>query len=396
MVLTFLIYRIANQKLSDIGFSEYNIFRRTNSLILPLLMIGLGVAVPRFVSMDSKRNTFFLTGIIWISISSIIILLTILIGIDFFSFFFYGDIDYKVHIILIGFLVMTFGFHSIIYGFLRGKHKLYFSNIIQVINIGFIPFFVFFITEKVVEIIFLNFILMFSSCIIVSIIILFKFKIKFVKNDFINDSKILLKFGLPRVIGDFALLALLSLPTYIILNLNKNLIFAGDIAYGITLLNLFGAFFSPLSIVLLPEISKFLINKDFNIIKKRFRTFFIVSLLITLILYLIFFFFTDFILTFLLGDNYNISIIKFSQIILSASFGYVLYIILRSFLDAIYFKANNSINLLIILMIYLTLVFIGKNFKFTIDYYLYSYVISLSLLGLITLYQTNIAIKKLK
>jgi O-antigen/teichoic acid export membrane protein len=396
MCLSFLIFRIANQQLSEFGFSEYNVFRRTTSLLLPLLMIGLGVAIPRFISLEKNRNSLFLTGIIWIFISSIILISILFFGVDFFSKLFFGSISYKLHIISIGFLLMNFGFHSCIYGYLRGKLNVYFSNFIQLLNTGIIPLFVFFISSNILEIIVYNVLFLFCSCLIFTLVLIKKHKIKLKINYFKEDSKILLNYGLPRVIGDFSLLAILSLPTYIILKIENNLLIAGDVAYGITLLNLAGAIFSPLSLVLLPEISTFLIEKNIKSIVKRFKIFIILSLSLTLIGYFVFYFLSEFVLLILLGKGYHNSIGSFSKIILMGSFGYVLYIVLRSFLDAIHVKATNSLNLLIVLCFNVLLVYVGIINQIQMEYYLFTFVVSLSLLGLLSLIKTYKAIKKIK
>jgi len=58
LILSFVIFRIANERMSDISFSEYTLSRRNISFLQPLLMIGLGVAVPRYVSIYLKEIRF--------------------------------------------------------------------------------------------------------------------------------------------------------------------------------------------------------------------------------------------------------------------------------------------------------------------------------------------------
>ena len=112
--------------------------------------------------------------------------------------------------------------------------------------------------------------------------------------------------------------------------------------------------------------------------------------------YLIFVGFHHFILSLLLGSNYRPEIFEIAKVVLLGSFGYVVYIVLRSFLDAIHVKAKNATNLLISLAIYLIMVLYGSMNNVGIVSYLYYFVVAVNILGLLTFIQTFYTIKKLK
>lgn len=396
MVLGFLVFRIANQHFDEYGFSEYSILRRTVSFLLPLMMIGLGVSIPRYISLEPKRNSYFISGLLWIFISGGVLVIILSIGDTFFSSIFFGSKAYSSYIIPMGLLLVTYGFHAVVYGFLRGKLNIYLANFIQFVNVGVIPLTVLYLSDSVLSLIYYNTIILFISCLFTTGIILKKYTIPLKKDFLKKDSHTLLKYGLPRVLGDFALLAILTLPTYIVLEIQNDILIGGDIAYCITLLNLVGAAFAPISLVLLPEIASFINQKRQDLIEKRFKIFVITSVVFTTVGYLIFYFFTDFLLNLLLGENYRTSLIEYSRIILLGSFGYGLYIILRSFLDAIHVRATNAYNLLICLGIYIIMVYFGYTNNYSVQYFLFSFVISLCILGIITLIQTYYNIKKIK
>lgn len=396
MILGFLVFRIANQQFDEYGFSEYSILRRTVSFLLPLMMIGLGVSIPRYISLEPNRNSYFFSGLTWIVLSGILLLGVLGIGRSFFSDVFFGSKKYVDFIIPMGILLITYGLHAVIYGFLRGKLNIYLANFIQFINVGVIPLTVLFIAEDVLELIFLNAVSLFVSCVIVVFIVFRKYNIVTSKKLIKEDSIVLLRYGLPRVLGDFALLAILTLPTYIILEMDDDILIGGDVAYCITLLNLVGAAFSPISLVLLPEIASFLNQQRRDLIEKRFKIFVVICLVLTTMGYLLFYFFTPFFLQILLGGNYRTNLIDYARIVLLGSFGYGLYIILRSFLDAIHVRATNAYNLLICLGLYLIFVYFGIQYDLKVEYFLYSFVSSMMFLGLLTLVQTYINIKKIK
>jgi O-antigen/teichoic acid export membrane protein len=396
LLLGFVVFRIANEKMTDIGFSEYTLSRRNISFLQPLLMVGLGVAVPRFVSIYPHRNTFLPSSLLLMGIISCFFLLISVSSDQTLAHIFFGDSSYESYILPIVLLLSGYGFHAIIYGFLRGKREVYFSNLIQLFNIGVIPLIVLLYTQDVKSLLYMNSILLYINILIFTVFIFKKRKIYLDKAAFKEDIIVLLKYGLPRVLGDVALLALLTFPTYIVLNFQKDLILAGDVAYSITLFNLVGAVFGPLCLVLLPEIAGFMSEKRIDLIQKRFNVFVVGSLLLTFLGYLFFFIFHEFILTILLGKNHRKELFGIASVVLTGSFGYVLYIVLRSFLDAIHVKAKNATNLLISLGVYVVLTVFGYFNAVSITTYLYFFAISVTLLGILTWIKTYITLKEMR
>ncbi len=396
LLLGFIIFRIANEKMTEIGFSEYTLSRRNISFLQPLLMIGLGVAVPRYVSIYPQRNSFLPASLFLMSVVSILFLLLLTFGSTLFSHLFFGDEKYYSYILPMALLLVGYGFHAILYGFLRGKKEVYFSNLIQLLNIGILPVLVLFYTQDVKLLLYLNSAFLLFNCLIFIVIIFLKNKIKIEIQSCKEDAILMLKYGLPRVLGDFALLALLTFPTYIVLSMQKNVLIGGDVAYSITLFNLVGAAFGPLSLVLLPEIAGFLAQKRVDLIKKRFYVFVVISLFLTLFGYTLFYFFHDLVLNILLGTKHRSEIFGIASIVLLGSFGYVLYIVLRSFLDAIHVKAKNATNLIISLIIYVLLILYGYTNDVSLKSYLYYFVISVNVLGMLTFIKTYYTIKEIK
>jgi O-antigen/teichoic acid export membrane protein len=283
-----------------------------------------------------------------------------------------------------------------LFGFLRGKHSVYLPNLIQFINIGILPIAVILFTSDVKLILYINGAVLILNSLILSIYLKFKNNIKLRLQLFLDDAKTLLKYGLPRVLGDFSLLLLITTPTYLVLYIQDDILISGDVAYSITLLNLVGAAFGPLGLVLLPEIANFLNKKNFKEIEKRFLNFILISMGMTLVGYLIYLKFSEEILKLLLGADYRSSINDLSLILLKGSFGYALYIVLRSFLDAIQVRATNAINLLVSLAFYAVLVAITYYLNGSVEDYLNVFVISVSFLGIITFVQAYRAVKGLK
>ena len=395
VILSFLVYRIASEYMTEYGFSEYTLSRRSISFLQPLLMIGLGVAVPRYISIYSNRNSIFPTGLLLLVSSGFVMLSIIVFNAEYFAEIFFGSANYSSYIFPLVLLLFGYGIHAIIYGFLRGKRNVYLSNFVQLIHVGILPVTVLLYTNQVKELLYINSFLLLISCAVFIVITITKYHPKLNVNKLIADTKTMLRYGLPRVLGDFSLLALITLPSYFVLNFQQDLLLSGDVAYSMTLINLVGKAFGPLSVVLLPEIAEFSRDKKLHLIKQRFYRFILMSVSLTIVGYFIYYFLSGYILSILLGSNYRPSIEEISIIVLQGSFGYALYIVLRSFLDAIKVKAINSFNLTVVLIIYLLLVtacyYLNKSF----NDYLYAFVFCINLLGVLTLIQAFRAINSL-
>ncbi|WP_343634419.1 hypothetical protein [Fluviicola sp.] len=395
LFLGFMVFRLANANLEDTGFSEYTLIRRSISFLQPLLMIGLGVAIPRYVSLEPGRSSLLPSGLIWMFLSILLICTGLWIGKSYVSRLFFGSENYTHYILPIAVMLSLYGLHAIIYGFLRGMFKVFQANFVQLINVGLIPAFSVYFTDNVNDLLFWNIVLLTGSLVIFIAYHMIRMKIRFTKEQFIADSKLLLVYGLPRVLGDFALLGLLTLPTFLILNIEKNVLVGGDVAYSLTLLNLAGAAFGPLGLILLPEIVSAMRTQNLKLIRRRFFVSTALCLGLTLLGVAVFYLFSETILWILLGKDYRPSIIPVSKIVLLSAFGYCLYIVLRSFLDAMKVKASNAINLLICLGVYGILIGIGKYMGLDFTYYLFSFAGVMTLLGLITFIETYQSIKKL-
>src|ERR1041385_4657052 len=91
------VYKLAAKHLGDDGFSGYALCRRTISFVQPLLIIGLGVGIPRYIAMSmadssyKKHGNYFVAGIILMLVISVPVLLAMLLFSNQFSFLLFGD-----------------------------------------------------------------------------------------------------------------------------------------------------------------------------------------------------------------------------------------------------------------------------------------------------------------
>ncbi len=393
LFLGIIVYKIVNERFNNTQFTEYNLFRRSSSLFQPLIMCGLGVSIPKFTSKYLNRNSLLIVGFFILFIVVSLFGSVFLIFHEFFSVLLFGNKIYSNLIFLLVLMLFGAGFHSIVYGYLRGKFLYGYANIFQLFNIGLVPVLTLFVYKDISNVFFLNSIIWIISSVIVFIFLVLFYKPKINKVVIKHDLIKLLYFGLPRIPGDFALLILISLPSFIVLHIYNDFKLAGFVAFSTTMLNLVGAAFGPIGLILLPETNRLIKNKEIDKLKKITRKILIITTVLIFIGLVIFSLFPSFFLDLLVSET-DVKLISACKIMLLGGFGYALYLNLRSILDAFYFKPVNSVNLLKTLFFLILMVLITWYFNLSFEYLLYSFSISMSLLGLLTYYKV-ISILKL-
>jgi O-antigen/teichoic acid export membrane protein len=348
-----LVYRLAADILGKEGFSEYALVRRTISFLLPGLILGMGVAIPRYIGYSyfnfKKANTYFIAG--FIILFSIILIFSLLINLfqKNFAFLFFGDSKYYYLVFPINIMLIGLIFHSLCYGYFRGNLSMIKANFLQLINMGIVPFLVFFLKDNLKEIILLNgLIIILVSFIFLTMILK---NITFERNEIYTNLKELIAYGIQRVPGDFGLSGLFSLPSTITAHIS-GITVAGYVAFGISLLNMIGAVFAPLGLILLPKTTQLVVNKDFESLKYYISKILKVTCIITVLVVFFFEIIANEIITLYLGNPPS-DLVIITRIIVIASLGYTTYISMRSVIDAYYVKAINTKNILFSLLFFL-------------------------------------------
>ncbi len=392
-----LVYRFAKTNFNNEGFVEYALFRRTLSFVQPILIIGLGVGLPRYVSIsESKSNrreagTYLISATLILTSVLIIVLPIILIFKQEFAWLFFGGYEYSKFIQPLLVLIIGICFHSLAYSYLRGKLFMLHANSLQIINLGLILISSFFICKSIIEVIYFTG----FGWLIFSIIFLFPFwrKANGIRKLYVEKIRELLKYGIQRVPGDIGLAAMLTVPVITTAHFS-GIEAAGYLAFGISLLNMSGAVFSPISLILLPQSSALFANKQYGLLKQRAIKVLIVTIIISALGLIVFELFANEILEIYLTDV-SPSLMQTCMILISGCVGYCIYISLRSVLDACYIKAVNTKNLIIVILLYVILETINYFvFSNNIKVHLVIISISFNFLGLLTLLEVFILFRK--
>jgi O-antigen/teichoic acid export membrane protein len=352
---------------------------------LPALILGMGVAIPRYIGYSysnfKKANTYFIAG--FVILFSVILIFSLLITLfqKNVAFLFFGDSKYYYLIFPIDVMLIGLIFHSLCYGYFRGNLSMVKANFLQLINMGIVPLLVFFLKNNLKEIILLNGLII----ILVSFIFLTSIvkNIVFERNEIYTNIKELMAYGIQRVPGDFGLSGLFSLPPTFTSHIS-GITIAGYVAFGTSLLNMIGSLFAPLGLILLPKTSQLVANNDFKTLKYYILKILKVTFILTILGVAFFEIFADKIIALYLG-NFPSDLVMIARLIVIASLGYTIYVAMRSIIDAYYVKAINTKNIFISLMFFLimsiVIILMGKSYIFLVV----GFVFSVFLLGILTL-----------
>jgi O-antigen/teichoic acid export membrane protein len=388
------IYRLVFNILGKEGFSEYALIKRTVSFIYPALVLGLGVGIPRFIAFNykeiKKANTYFISGFIISFFVVLIFFLIINFFSEYFSFLFFGDRKYYRYVLPLSVLLIGLILHMLCYSYFRGNLLMRKANLLQLLNLGIIPIFVFIIWKNLWSIIFFNgvFVIIISFFFLVYILK----DIEIVRKQIFKNIKDLLYYSVQRIPADFGLSALLSLPATISAHIS-GITVAGYVAFGISLLNMIGAVFEPLGLILLPKTTQLVVNKDFESLKYYISKILKVTCIITVLVVFFFEIIANEIITLYLGNPPS-DLVIITRIIVIASLGYTTYISMRSVIDAYYVKAINTKNILFSLLFFLCLNSIVRMLNKNYIFLVVTFVISISLLGILTLIEISKLFRK--
>lgn len=398
LISGFLVYKLAAEFLGTDGFSGYALSRRTIALLQSALLMGLGVGIPRYIahgysSKDKKNPDLYFISAIFI-LAPVVFVFCILLNLfnETFSFLFFGSSNYSYLILSITCMIIGSIFHASCYSYFRGRLMMLRANILQFINIGVIPPAVFFLFGKT-----LSSILTATGIIWITIsLICFIFiPIRLGVWDYrkiIAYAKEILGYSIMRVPGDFALSALLSLPAILTAHIAGTKV-GGYVAFGIVVFNMGGYFFAPISTILLPKASHMIARSDYEGLKYDLRRMLILAICLTALGVVILEVFTDQIIEIYLKKNY-FETIMIVRVIAIGIVPYVVYILLRSIIDAGYAKPINAINIIIAGLIFL----IGSSlillFEKNYIYIIVIFTVAACILGMLSLFATRNIFKR--
>lgn len=355
-----LVYKLAALFLGKAGFLEYAVARRTISLICPVPLLGIAVALPRFVARvvgaeSEVRLARYFGAAVWcMGIGLLVSVLLINIFPGTFAYIFFAGREYANLVLPLSVLLIGLVLHILVYSYFRGCLAMWRANLLQLINLGVVPLVAFLAYSNSVRSVLLA---MGILTTIVACMGLTLTPLKHAGVHVLPEAKELLRYGVQRVPGDFLYMALLTAPVTFVAH-SSGLQQAGYVAFGISVMNMIGSMFQPLGLVLLPKASRMLAGGDWTELRNHITQIVKATVLISVFVAVVLEISAAGLIRLYLGPNFSEAVVVL-RIIVIAALPYSLYCVLRNLIDAYHENAVNALTLLISFAVFLVLSLVG-------------------------------------
>ena len=357
--------------------------------MLPGLLLGLGVALPRYIPVaqeNEKEPQSYLAAAlasIGFTTATWLLLMSSLKG--FFAFLFFGDRHYDYLIPALSLMLIGLSLHSICYAYLRGTLRIANANLLHIVNHGVVPLFAFVVFSRTVSSLLVALgILWILSSILALMAVSLRLPLQLSTADVICHGRQILRYGVGRVPADFLQIAFFALPAIFVAHV-RGVQEAGLVAFGASVLTMVGSLYAPIGVILLPKASGMIgqgllhdLQGHVMLILKFCVTF---TVLITIVLEV----FTEPIIKAYLGFGEIVSVVRVVRIVMLGALPYAIYVCMRGLIDAFHEKPLNTRNLTVAFAVFVAGSGVGQLTLRDPTYILVAFVLGLLVLGTLTL-----------
>lgn len=366
------------------GFGEYALSRRTLSLLSPLVIVGVDVAIARYVAYavsGRSKNVGGYAGaamlIMAVTLAASSALLLLFSG--FFSHLFFGSDAYSTLVMALPVLLVGSGVHVIAYGFLRGRSLIQRANVLMALNQAAVPVAAVYLGRDVTQIL----LLMGLAWLVISAGFLVTVRPSMAGSR--ERATELLRYGLPRVPGDFFQLALFAAPGILVAHL-VDLQTAGIVAFGVSALGLVGTALTPISFVLLPAVASLFARGYSGQVRQRVVEVVRLAVPVLVVGILVLELFARPIIADYLGAAFE-SGADVLRLLMIGALPWGLYVILKSVIDARYERAINARNMAIAFAAFVVIAVAASALGASFHAVLIGFVAALYVVGGLTLFE---------
>lgn len=365
-------------------FGDYILARKTISLIQFPVVIGMSMAVTRHVAIVRRDRTsagrYLLAATCIVLATSALACGVFNLFPDFFASLLLGMGGSARLVRSMSLAVAGLALHTVAYAQLRGRVSMGRANALQGINLGAAPLVIFLIPGLTVAafVTLLGLIWLATSAGALGLLMLNIPMEAWQLRELRRYGRDLLRYGIPRVPGDFALGALFTLPITFTAHWGGPTL-AGFLGLATSAVGLTGAFFAPFGQIALPAASGMFAEGRVSDLRRETYRLLLFCLSCTTLIVGVLEAFTPQLLSWYVGAAF-LPAVKTVRILAIAAIPYVVYIVLRYILDAVSVRAFNAKNLLITLSAFLVLALVGRR----VSWVPLALVASLTLLGLLT------------
>lgn len=351
-------------------FGVFNIAKRSATVIGFFILLELGISIPRYYSLYLKNNPkkayeYYQLGIYILLTMAAFISVIIFFNQELVSFYIFGSKNLSKYIIPLLVYSMGIAANTFIFSAYRGGERFYTYTVIQLLTQVINVIIVYIAKDDGIEAILMDW---GCSNILLSIVFMFiftrlnsEFKTFKIDNLF-SKIKELLIYGIPRIPGEVIQFSYYLVPLMII-NQRFGKLSAGFFAASTGILQAFLPLFSYVGIVLLPKVSKALMEKKMELVKNQVKYLSILYLLFSFIVVLLGIIFSKQIMQILYSNEYTEQL-NIAKILLITLIPRAQFLLLRNPIDAISVRPINTISLCLSFFIMLLIMFFSDSVTF--------------------------------
>jgi O-antigen/teichoic acid export membrane protein len=356
LLVVSLVGRLGDPK----AVAEYLLMRRVSAWILSGVLLGITMALPRYVAYAVnqprlQKNYFWAALGLGMAATSVVALV-IDLGSSTFSRLLFGDREFKALIVPLSLLLLANGLHATVFGFYRGRLQMERANALQFLNFAAFPLaavVVLWMRGSVASMFLALSLLILGSSALMAIPVFREKSEPHVSWRGISTE--LLRYGIARIPGDLALGALFTLAPVVAshyIELPK----LAPLLLGLGILNVLGTGANPLNQVLLSKVTMMLAENRMLEARTYIEHLLGASVEISFFICVQAVVFADVVIRVWVGPRY-LSEMLLIRILLAAVPFYLLHTALRCVIDAASVTAYNTRNILVTCAVFMVVMF---------------------------------------
>jgi O-antigen/teichoic acid export membrane protein len=383
-----LLLKFAASMLGPVGFGEYALGRRVVSLAYLPLIMGLGVAAPRYIAIarasisdEYSESSFAFATLTAGFLPMLVVVLVANLAPNGTSTVIFGSASLGHMIPPASIALAGLTLHGMVYAIYRGRSEMGIANVLQLLNLAVAPLVAFAVGNHTAATVLgttgmLSVVI--SSCALVHLI--YRERHEWHGKASIREHLgILLRFGLPRVPGEFALVGLFALPALIAVR-TQGVVLAGQFSAAMSLLTVASGSFAPVGLVVLPRASAQAADGDITGVRHLVVRILLGGTVLATAGVLVGEMLIPPFVHWYFGPAFVAAIPLFRACLLG-TIPYSIHVLMRSILDALDVRPINARNLIIALCVLIALCLVRSE----IMWMAWSLVGSLGLLAVLTL-----------
>lgn len=355
-------FKIAADMYGNEGFGEWALTRRFLSFLLPLIVCGLDIAIPRYVAMAAKSNAAggvkaFISGaLLFTAASTMIAVWLLLIFREQAAQLLFGDGAHVDFMSPICGLMVAYALYVPAYAYLRGALKIMEANLMHVLMYGVVPL-VALAAFQGSLLAALQGLALLSGVVALTSLAYVIWRSGIDLGKAAAAGRVLVRYGSKRMYAAFFLLALATVPAIIAAH-TSGVEQAGFVVFGMTIVGLAASAAAPLGVTMLPVAAMIMAEGGTTTLREPVRRLQWLIVASSIVGVITIWFAAPAIARVFFGDDYN----EPAALLRVAALGagpYVYFVCMRNLVDAHTERAVNTRNVFVSLVAFAIVVAVG-------------------------------------